>query len=78
MINWTDWRDDHLHYSPDELRTSCCGTKQREDELCGFCWNEAVYIVWWRYEMNKQDPIYNYGPSQKQIGRFIRKICDLD
>lgn len=62
----------------EDLRSECHGTMPREDGLCAFCYEETEYVPWWQYEMNKQDPIYSYGPSQKQIGRFIRKICELD
>lgn len=70
--------EDYKNYSEDELRSSCCGMKVREDNLCGYCYEEAEYVVWWRYEMNKIDPIHSYAPTQKQIGRWLRKICNLD
>tara|TARA_R110000744_G_scaffold114918_1_gene214902 strand:+ start:437 stop:664 length:228 start_codon:yes stop_codon:yes gene_type:complete len=70
--------DDWKLYPEEELRSECCGTEVREDYLCGCCYEEANYVVWWRYEMNKIDPIYSYAPTQKQIGKWLRKICNLD
>ncbi len=69
---------DDSHYSETELKSMCCGSRVREDKLCGSCWNEAEYVVWWRYEMNKTDPVYNYFATQKQIASWVRRVCDLD
>jgi len=30
------------------------------------------------FEMNQLDVRYDYAPSQKELSRFIRKICDLE
>jgi len=62
----------------EDLRSECCGDMPREDAICSICWEDAEYVEWWRYEMNKIDPINSYAPTQKQIGRWLRKICNLD
>jgi hypothetical protein len=62
----------------EDLRSECCGDIIREDYICSLCWEDAEYVEWWRYEMNKIDPINSYAPTQKQIGRWLRKICNLD
>ncbi len=30
------------------------------------------------FEMNKLDVRYDYAPSQRELSRFIRRICDLE
>tara|TARA_R110000823_G_scaffold70608_3_gene162823 strand:+ start:743 stop:967 length:225 start_codon:yes stop_codon:yes gene_type:complete len=62
----------------EDLRSECHGTMPREDGLCALCYEEVTYIPWWLYEMNKTDPIYSNAPSQKDIGKWIRKVCNLD
>jgi len=30
-----------------------------------------------RLELNQQDPMQFYAPSKREIGTFIKKVCDL-
>jgi hypothetical protein len=30
------------------------------------------------FEMNKLDVRYDYAPSQRELARFIRRICELE
>ena len=66
-------------YENDGLVSECCGAGKRGDsDLCGYCYEHADFVQYTRYDMNKLGPNYDYAPSQKALGKWLRQVCSLD
>lgn len=60
-----------------ECVSECCGGSQHGDsDICPICYEHADFIEEVRYWMNRPEPAqYSYAPSQKQLRRWIERIC---
>jgi len=66
-------------YENDSLVSECCGSNQHGDsDICGYCYEHTEFVSYPKYDGNKLGPNYDYAPTQKALGKWLKQVCDLD
>jgi len=78
----------NVHHNSRRFAVRLCRTstldKHEQDELIDTLLDfdiemttDEIQDVIVRLELNQQDPMQFYAPSKREIGTFIKKVCDL-